>query len=453
MSRAMVMDGEGTAYFAAITRSDDFPVTDTAYDTTFNGGNSEGEDDVAIVGFSTLLNELKYASYLGGGEGPDIFSQIHLQDGSIYITGSTGSPDFPVTDDAYDSDFHGPMIRHADGFFSKLSGSSLTYSTYFGSKGGDFLTDVLIGKEDEVILIGQIADAGEMRFSHIFSDEMMENAPSVCLLRLNAGLNGLLSASLLGPAEAGVQAVLDQDGNIYITGTTQSADFPVTEGAYDTAYNEGGDVFLMKLSPEGDAILFSTYLGGSGYDAGPSICLDNENNVIVYGKTQSRDFPITEDALDAAMDGESDLFIARISGDGGDLIYSSFLGGAEIKGTGFLAEAAGNVVTLPNGNILLCGTTTASDHPVTVGAVSKSNSGGEDVFITLLGPDLADIVYSTYLGGGQNDLYPTVGMDGNGNITCVCTTQSPDFPVTSGAYDETFNGVYDIAVFSLRPAP
>lgn len=444
----MMMD-EGAACFAVITRSSDFPVTDDAFDKSFNGGGSEGTEDVVLAIFNTTSNQLEYGSFLGGSKGPDLYGKILLSGDKIFVAGITGSTDFPVTTNAYDSSFNGRATRHAEGYFSQLRGSSLLYSTFIGSDGDDGISDLLIGQNGEIILFSHISNPGEMPVTSKFSDEQRSGNPNGYILCFSPEMDKLLSSSLLGPCSGDLKAVKDDEGYLYIVGSTTSSSFPITEGSFSNVHHGSGDIFLIKLSPMGDKILFSSYLGGSGNELWPSICLDKENNVIVYGKTQSKDFPITENALDQSFDGLSELFISKISSDGKTLLYSSFLGGNEIAGTGFVQEGTGNLVALSNGDLLLCGTTTAPDYPVTSGATYKNASGGEDIFITILDQSLDKIVYSTYFGGSENDFYPAVHMDQAGIITCVCTTQSPDFPVTTGTYDDSFNGNFDVGIFSL----
>lgn len=444
------LDQEDTLFFTFNTDSKDLPISSNAFDNSYNGGNHMGAEDIAIVGFNIDQNLLKYSSYFGGGSGPEFAAELAVIDGSIYIVGNTGSKDFPVTDGAYDTTFNGPVFRHADGFFTTFDESGMSYSTFIGSKGNESMYSILAGANREYIIVGQLGNLNEVEITNRFSTETMSDNPNAYILRYNLDTHQLLSSSVLGPVWD-IDAVTDEEGYIYITGTTPSQNFPVTEGAYDTTYNGGikiskGDIFITKLTPSGDDIIFSTYLGGAGDEGVPRLCLDAENNIIVYGKTASVDFPITEDAFDQSFDGASELFLSKISADGTSLMYSSYLGGNQLEES---SEFPGNIVLSEAGKVFLCGETDATDHPV-VSGTEDYMAGGRDIFITVLDPSLKDIVYSTYLGGSSDEANPLIQVNPEGIITGILTTSSSDFPTSSGAYDTTYNGATDIVVFRLE---
>jgi hypothetical protein len=448
----LYVDESGILHFTGITVSTGFPVTDDAYDKTYNGGNNWGTEDLVIVQFDIERNALSYSSYFGGRRGPEFPEQVLFRDNKLYIVGGTGSSDFPVSGNAYDPTFNGPVFRHADGFLSCFSGNELAYSTYIGTSGNEGFSNIFVEDNGEMIVVGGLAKPDEMVITHRFSQESLPDNPNACVMRFNAAGETLLSSTLLGPVWS-LTAVRDGEGYIYLTGSTPSPNFPVTPEAYDTSYNGGsnyweGDIFVTKLSPTGDDIIFSTFLGGGGEDSWPQLCLDQDNNIIVFGNTRSLDFPVTEDAVDSLFESHSKMFVAKLNNDGRQLLYASLLGGTCKSENG---ESSGNVIVSDAGDIYLFGRTDAEDYPVTHDAMNATHIGEIDIFITVLDSTLANIKYSTYLGGTSDEWNASACVDRDGNIVGICSTESPDFPTTPYAYNRRKNGGWDMAIFKISP--
>ncbi len=229
----------GPIYFAQSTYHTDFPITANAYSKTYNGGSEQwGKEDLAIVEFNTRQNALKYASYFGGTTGPDFVTQVLRHKNSVYLAGNTGSSDLPVTSNAYDKTFNGPDFRHADGFIARFDDNKLAYLTYLGTSGADWIQNIFVNDNGEMIVVGVFKEWNELPITHTFSNEKQEHRGNVCVIRFNAKGDAILSATLLGPSWY-VDAVRDREGNIYVAGTTSSKSFPVSAQAYDTSYNGG----------------------------------------------------------------------------------------------------------------------------------------------------------------------------------------------------------------------
>jgi len=248
---------------------------------------------------------------------------------------------------------------------------------------------------------------------------------------------------------------LDAAGNVYVTGQTLSSNFPTTAGAVDATHNGGSDAFVTKLNATGSALVYSTYLGGSGDDNGGGIAVDAAGNAYVTGTTASIDLPTTPGAFDRDHNGgASDAFVAKLDPTGSALGYSTYLGGGGLDAAFALAlDAAGNVS--------LTGRTASADFPTTPGAFATSLSGREDAFVTKLDPTGSALVYSTYLGGNDAGLAAGVelgcGIKVDGSGTYVAgDTASTDFPTTPGAFDTTYNGgagsFGDVFVTKLDPS-
>jgi len=447
--RRASLDDSGTIYFAQSTYHTDFPTTANAYRATFNGGNEQwGKEDLAVVEFNIKQNVLKYASYFGGATGPDFVAQVLRHKNSVYLVGNTGSSDLPVTSNAYDTTFNGPDFRHADGFIARFDDNKLAYLTYLGTSGADWIQNIFINDNGEMIVVGVFKEWNELPFTHKFSDEKQEHRGNAGVIRFNAKGDAILSATLLGPSWY-LDAVRDREGNIYLAGTTSSKAFPVTAQATDTSYNGGdglGDIFVAKLTPTGDRILFSTFLGGTKDESPPSICLDAANNILVYANTASSDLMVTANARGKSLAGRQDPFLAKLSNDGKQLLYLSYLGGSETT-----AEGAGNVVALRNGDIYVTGSTDAADYPVTPNAVQSTVKGGIDIFVSVFDSSLTTLKFSTFLGGSGNE-GATINVDDSGDIVGVGATTSADFPTTPGAFSAGLHGKTDHIIFKISMA-
>src|SRR5262249_41371213 len=226
----------------------------------------------------------------------------------------------------------------------------------------------------------------------------------------------------------------------FVTGSTESSGFPTTPGAYDTTFKGYYDVFVAKLSADGSRLLYSTFLGGNGpYDYGEAIEVKATDEALVTGLTFSSDFPTTPGSYDTTFNGGHDAFIAKLSADGGNLLFSTFLGGsADDFATGIARDVTGAV--------LVTGTTLSADFPTTPQAYDTSFHGSSDVFVSKLSADGSRLLYSTFLGGNDHDVANGIALDDTGAALVTGDTSSSDFPATSRAYDTTFNGSTDAFV-------
>jgi hypothetical protein len=259
--------------------------------------------------------------------------------------------------------------------------------------------------------------------------------------KLNAKGNALLFSTYLGGSgtdEASGISV-DESGNIYITGKTNSTDLPTTQGAFQRSYSGIAlDVFVAKINPAGNALLFSTYIGSGGYEATSSICLDREGNSFITGTTYSQTFPTTSGAFQRTIKGSDEIFVAKLNPSGSALIYSTFIGGrGSDQGARIKVDSAGNV--------LLTGSTSSSDFPVTTGSFQTLKGLGdtEDAFVTKLNSDGSRLLYASYLGGSGADGAFDIEVDPYGSAYVCGVTLSPDFPVTPGAFQTKLVGSED----------
>jgi hypothetical protein len=236
---------------------------------------------------------------------------------------------------------------------------------------------------------------------------------------------------------------LDGAGNVYVTGSTQSFDFPTTSGAYERNDSGSKDVYVSKLSADGSQLLFSTFVGGSDDEDGYGLALDAASNVLVTGFTASSNFPTSSDAFDRGHNGgEKDVFILRLSADGGTLQASTYVGGVGEENAYSIAPSGSDIV--------VSGYTGSGDFPTTPGAYDRGQNGDIDAFVLKLASDGSELKFSTLVGGSNEEIGWRLALDSAGNPVIGGYTGSADFPTTAGAYDRTANGNQDayIAVLS-----
>jgi hypothetical protein len=253
----------------------------------------------------------------------------------------------------------------------------------------------------------------------------------------------LLYSTLFGGTEhdGASSIVRDASGNVYVTGSTSSPDFPTTAGAYDESFNTHNDAFIILLSPQLDQLLAGSFIGGTSVDEGRQITLNGAGEPILLGGTLSEDFPVTPGAWDQDFNGEEDLFILKMSSGLDSLHYSTFFGGSE--------DDWGNDVTVaPSGDAVFTGSTRSLNFPVSPGCFADTHSGGNEIFVTRFSIETGALVASTYI---PNSYYGSeLAIDHLGNII-VCGTAGSGFPTTAGAFDQYFNGGVDFVVFSMEP--
>ncbi len=250
-------------------------------------------------------------------------------------------------------------------------------------------------------------------------------------------------------ADVGNDIAIDISGNAYITGYTDdgTTDYPTTTGAFDTMHNGFTDVFVTKLNPDGSSLVYSTFIGGSYKDDGWGIVIDTSGNAYITGYTKdgTTDYPTTSGAFDTTHNGESDVFVTKLNPSGSSLVYSTFLGGSE-------TDSGEDIAIDTSGNAYITGVSDGNDYPTTSGAFDRTHNGGYDVFVTKLNPSGSSLVYSTFLGGSETDSGEDIAIDTSGNAYITGVSDGNDYPTTSGAFDRTHNGGYDVFVTKLNPS-
>jgi len=246
---------------------------------------------------------------------------------------------------------------------------------------------------------------------------------------------------------------VDAEGNLYIVGSvTGDLTLPSVGGVPEVVDMTGDDVFVAKFDPSG-ALIFASLFGGSNNDNGLDLAVDGAGSVYVAGTTTSIDFPVTAGAFQEAFGGGSDAFIAKLSPDGGTLVYASYLGGDDAS------EAGWGVAVDSEGHAYVTGRSPSLDFPVTPGAFDTDCGNGgncvtfsEDVFVSKVSSAGTRLIYSTFLGGDERDVGHDIRVAEDGSVIVVGTTHSTDFPVSGDAYQSTSAGGPDAFIAVLSPS-
>ena len=263
-----------------------------------------------------------------------------------------------------------------------------------------------------------------------------------------------------GMAEQVTSVTLDQSGNIYVLGETESPDFPVSVGAYDAPNPSPRDVFITKFDSTGKNILYSARIGGSQLEKGTAMAVDSLGQVCITGSTTSTNFPTTNNAFQSQKTTlDEDVFIVKLNASGSAMLYGTFL-------RGMTTDIAHGMTLDANGDIIIAGATgilgkgvngnpNDNGFPKTKGAYDTTYNGGAlDAFIAKISPKnngSNDLIFASYLGGEDIEIAYKVVMAKNGNIILVGETASTmSFPVTNGAFQSKHHGNSDgfIAMFS-----
>ncbi|MGY5854491.1 MAG: SBBP repeat-containing protein [Candidatus Thorarchaeota archaeon] len=328
--------------------------------------------------------QLQFSTYIGGQGYDNVWGMDTDPQGNIYIVGSTLSEDFPTTAGAFDRSHNGGTDEWwpIDAFVMKLSGDGqeIIYSTFIGGSGDEYAVDIAV----------------------------------------------------------------DQLGNAYVTGFTDSSDFP-RANAYDNSHNGGSDAFVMKLSADGSELLFSTFFGGSGDDSASSIEIDGAGDCVIVGKTSSSDFPVATTNTQPSCHSlgyHKDAFIFKLSDNGSSLDYSMYLGGADHN------DRAQSVDVDSLGEAVIVGHTLSADFP-TVNALDETLNGTTECFITRLNTT-GHIIFSTFYGGPDSDFADAVALDNAGQIYVTGHSYGGPFPHV-GVDNPVLNGTWGLFLLILSP--
>ena len=413
VASAIAVDAAGNAYVTGYTNSRNFPVSANAVQPGYAGA---GGNDLVKFGdaFVTKLgpngDQILYSTYFGG-QLDELAMGIAIDaTGAAYITGTTLSFNLPTTPGVLQPRFRGsggqpvtkfevPFFIAGDGFVAKLNpaGSAVVWATYLGGLQDDTPMAIALDKSGNVIVAGNTLSTDFPTTPGALQRQNRGSDPENIFFHLGDGFitkltpdgSALVWSTLLGASgdDTITALALDTTGAVYVTGTTSSTNFPATAGAMQTKYGGPvtqfserivGDAYLAKLDPAGASLVFATYIGGDGDDAGYGLALGADGTIWVAGQSASNNFPVTSDAAQKVLIGKGgqnnnfddwgDGFLVGIAPDGTKATYATLMGGSrDDSAQGIAIDAAGNV--------WVTGCTMSGNFPVTAGAQQAAFGG------------------------------------------------------------------------------
>jgi len=460
----IAVDNSGSVYVAGYTDSATFPLTTL-------GSLPANTDHVFVAKLDSTGSNLIYADYLGGNNQDYAAGLVLDTANNVYITGSTESSNFPTVN-AYQPQQPGPY----SGFMTKISadGASLLHSTYLGGNSFDQPTSIAIDSSGQVHVAGftmsqnfpvvnayqstappnQASLSGDYGFLTKFSSDGSSLVYSTYLGGSSNVAQDCGSPCWPAPYNAVSALVVDANGNAYVTGATNTYNFPVTSGAYlttNTAQQDATVGFVSKFSSVGN-LSYSTYFyGSSGNPVGiGAIAVDGSGSAYITGGVSSDGtFPVTSTSIcdpGASGFGCSYAFVTKFDPTGSSLLYSTFLGANNYANPQAIALDANN-------NAYVLASTRSSSYSTSNGI--EAYNSGNDILLVEIDPGASTELFSTYLGGAGNDAPAGMAVDSNGNIYVAGSTDSSDFPTSQGAFQSSLGGHTDafVAKISAAAAP
>lgn len=428
----VAVDTEGNTYVTGPTGSTNFPLKNPLQ--PYYSGNS----DLFVTKINAEGSALVYSTYLGGLASEISWGMAVDSEGSAYLAGYSSSDDFPVV-----NAFQSARAGDSDVIVAKINpaGTGLVYSTYLGGKGTDEAWNIAVSGTNAYV-------TGKTNSTDFPTANAFQGANGgdfdIFLTRFSTtGLSLNYSTYLGGSAhEDSLGVDVDKTGSAYISGGSYSTNYPVLN-AFQVSNHGDEDIVLTKLSPSGDRLEYSTYLGGSSGELPWAVAVTQEGDAYVTGVTASADFPVRR-AIQAVKGDGLDGFVTRLSKTGAWVVYSTFLGGNGQY------DAPYGIVADEAGNSYVTSLVDSTDFPL-VNPIQATYGGNGDATISMFGP-LGSLLFSTYLGGSQEDFAWRVDLDTEGNLYTTGLTRSPDFP-TANAIQPALAGNPDAFVLKITGLP
>ncbi len=462
LGRGIEFDAQGNIVIAGPTYSTDFPSTPGSYDNTSSGTIYDA--DIFVTKLNPTCSELVWGTFIGG-LGMDDCISIRLSDeGDIVGVGYTLSQDFPVVDPFGEA--NGPHELGNDVLVFRLSadGSSLDFSAIFGGEDNDGAESLEILDDGSVVIAGvtQSTDFPTTQGAYCETRGWIPNW-DFFVMRINGSYDSLDFSTYIGGsgrdglASSGTlrtDMAIDGDGTIYIHGTTNSDDFPITPGVLRPKINASEvDTVVTALDPTGSTLLRSTYFGGWREDQAFTVAVAENGSVVVGGATTSTDLEVTSDALRPRLPSPAAGYLAILTPDLTEIQYCTYLGGAggertEVQSLGW---------SLDGGILYALCRTDSNVLETTFGTHDSRWKWGADYYLLGLWATNRTIEYATYITGsdvdGGTDIVRDMIIGPDGAVYVVGITWSEDFPVTPGAYSTEIVGEFDAFVLKLDPRP
>ena len=394
---------------------------------------------------------LGYSTYLGGSGAESAHAVAVDANGNAYVTGMTTSVDFPVSGTAFQTVSGGAVsLGGGDAFVAKIgpAGTSLQFATYLGGSGDDIGRAIAVDASGNVY-VGGSTSSNDFPATQNALQDVLGGSSDAFVTVLNSTGSSLEYSTYLGgsAADDAYGLALDAAGNIYVAGSTASGNFP-TLNPFQSTLRALANGFVTKLDPSqtgAASLVYSTYLGGTGSETGFGIAVDASNRAYVTGSTVSSDFPVTTGAFQTTFGGARDVFVTELDSTGSALVYSTYIGGT--------ATDEGHAIAVDGSGVYVAGFAASTDFPTTNGYQS-TKGGFADAFVLKLDPTKtgsAGLVYSTFLGGNDDDYGLGLAVDATGSVYVAGYTWSTNFP-TKNAIQSSLTGSTAAFVAKLDPA-
>jgi hypothetical protein len=380
---------------------------------------------------------LSFSTYLGGSADDESNAVAVDSQGNMYIAGMTRSADFPTTFGIV----QGGTAGSAKVFVSKINSlGTMVYSTYLGGNGDDVALGLGVDGNGNAYVTGHTNSSTFPIQGGFQSSLGMGASQNAFVVKLSPNGQALVYSSYLGGggSDTANGIAVDSSGNAFITGQTTSTNFPTIQGAYKTSLSGAQNAFVSEVNAAATTLVYSTYLGGRGSDAGNGIAIDGNDNAYVTGSTSSSDFPTLNGFQSIYAGKTSNAFLTEIKTGGGSLVYSTYLGGSG-------ADSGNGIALDGSNNVYLTGSTGSSDFPVRNASQTKLAStinGGSNAFVAKVAPPASSgasaiLAYSTYLGGSNSDAGNSIAVTAQGVAYVTGSTDSPDFPTVNAIANMT----------------
>ncbi len=412
---AVAVDGSGAAYLGCHSDSSDLPGPDS------NRYAIRGDLDAFVLKLSADGRRVVYRTPIGGAAWEAVTAIAVDTAGYAYAVGATYSADLPTTAGA-------AQPRHGggedDAFVARLDpAGTIVYLTYLGGSGRDDATGAAVDGAGNAYVVGRTASP-DFPASPKSLRPAAAGGTDAFLAKLDPS-GDLVAATFLGGGGHDVAwaVALDPEGNVHIAGGTQSADFPLAS-ALQAEHRGESDGFVAILDSSATRLLFSTFWGGSGWDAVHALALDGAGGIHLTGSTRSGDFPVSEQALQRAHGGGEDGFVVKLPPRGAGVVYSTYLGGSG-------NESGAQVVPGPADGVFVVGGTESQDFPL-ARPLQPALPGTLSGYVALLDGAGSRIPFSTYFGGSDRDLFEDAALHPDGGLVVTGLTGSADFPSVGG---------------------
>ena len=418
----IAIDTTGAVYVTGDTLSTDFNVR-----APLQSGNRGGLD-AFVTKINPVGSDLVYSTYLGGS-GEDIASAIALDAaGNAYITGYTSSNDYATV---------GPIQATSRGglevFVTKIfaDASSIAFNTYFGGNGSDTGNGIAVDTGGNCYVTGATTSTNFPTRNPIQGNN--RGGLEVFVAKFNAlGTNIIYSTYLGGQfGDVGRGIAVDSAGNAWITGGTFSDNFPV-QSAFQPTNRGLGDAFVARLNAAGTGLTYSSFLGGSNTDEAADVAVDTAGNAYVVGNTASTDFN-TRNPLQANNRGQQDVFVTKVTPEGSNLVFSTYLGGQR-------ADLGNSIAIDSSNNVYITGSTASNNFPTQSPLQGTYGGADVDAFVTKINSAGTALTYSTFLGGSLNEVGNAIAVDALGNAYVTGVTASPNFPLRNPIQSDNRGG-------------